>query len=206
MRHGYTNDTRRDGDVVIKRFQGPDAELRRATESRVLTRMAAAGVPVPDLIAEPPGELWTRYVPGAHGQDLIDAGHAAAVLDSCGRTLTRLRTVHGDYGPNNMLFDPVTFATVAVLDWEWAHDGDPIEDLAWCEWIVRMHHPHAAADLDALFTGYGHRPPWPARHAAMLAKCHAMRTVAAATAGPDSPAAHTWRHRIDLTESWRPAR
>jgi aminoglycoside phosphotransferase (APT) family kinase protein len=28
-----------------------------------------------------------------------------------------------------------------VVDWEFAHLGDPVEDLAWCEWIVRMHHP-----------------------------------------------------------------
>ncbi|BCJ46138.1 hypothetical protein GCM10010168_50870 [Actinoplanes ianthinogenes] len=209
MKHGYTNDTRSDGDVVIKRFQGPDADLRRATESRALARMAAAGVPVPALVAAPPGELWTRLVPGAHGQDLIDAGHAAAVLSSCGRTLAHIRAVaggvHGDYGPNNMLFDPVTFATTAVLDWEWAHDGDPIEDLAWCEWIVRMHHPDAAGELDALFAGYGRRPAWAARHAAMLAKCHSMLALARAS-GPESPNVHRWQQRIELTASWRSSR
>jgi aminoglycoside phosphotransferase (APT) family kinase protein len=26
--------------------------------------------------------------------------------------------VHGDFGPNNALFDPVTFQATAVVDWE----------------------------------------------------------------------------------------
>jgi len=36
------------------------------------------------------------------------------------------------------------------VDWEWAHAGNPIEDLAWCEWIVRMHHPRDVTALGAL--------------------------------------------------------
>jgi hypothetical protein len=118
-----------------------------------------------------------QHIAGVHGQDLIAAGHAAAVLRSCGRTLRQVQSVaaadvfddlpagspvvlvHGDYGPNNMLFDPVTVATAAVLDWEWAHPGEPVEDLAWCEWIIRMHHPEAVDELDNLFDGYG-GPPW----------------------------------------------
>ena len=68
--------------------------------------------------------------------------------------------VHGDYGPNNVLLDPAARAVTAVLDWEWAHQGEPVEDLAWCEWIVRMHHPQHALAVDGLFGAYGSAPAW----------------------------------------------
>ena len=122
-----------------------------------------------DRIPErPPGgethRLRMPHLPGVQGQELIDAGFAGPVLRSCGATLRQLQSiplslaapdvehfsgavlVHGDYGPNNMLFDPRTVAVTGLLDWEWAHVGRSIEDLAWCEWIVRMQHPgHVAA-------------------------------------------------------------
>jgi aminoglycoside phosphotransferase (APT) family kinase protein len=37
--------------------------------------------------------------------------------------------VHGDFKPGNMLLDGLDI--VAMLDWETAHLGDPIEDLGW---------------------------------------------------------------------------
>jgi aminoglycoside phosphotransferase (APT) family kinase protein len=40
-----------------------------------------------------------------------------------------LRLVHGDYRVGNFMFDES--GLVAVLDWELAHLGDPVEDLAW---------------------------------------------------------------------------
>jgi len=41
----------------------------------------------------------------------------------------RLTTVHGDYRVGNVMFDEQ--GVVAVLDWELAHVGDPVEDLGW---------------------------------------------------------------------------
>lgn len=32
LRHGYTYDTRGDGTTVVKRYRGPDADIRRGTE------------------------------------------------------------------------------------------------------------------------------------------------------------------------------
>ena len=85
--------------------------------------------------------------------------------------------LHGDFGPQNMLFDEGTLHMQALVDWEFTHAGDPVEDLAWAEWIVRTHHPHLAKALDALFAGYGHRPTWQRRQNAMLDKCRwALRT------------------------------
>lgn len=143
------------------------------------------------MLAAPPGELRLGHVRGVPGLDLIEAGLAAAVLRTCGDMLRRVQVVdvaavvpgsyesgsvlvHGDYGPNNMLFTPDGRAAAAVLDWEWAHAGGGVEDLAWCEWIVRRHLPAHSAALPHLFDGYGACPPWPGRHAAMLAKCRAM--------------------------------
>ncbi len=42
----------------------------------------------------------------------------------------RLSIVHGDYRTGNFLFNPQGKIR-AVLDWEMAHLGDPLEDLAW---------------------------------------------------------------------------
>lgn len=175
-------------------------------------------MPVPHLIDAPAGALRMRHVAGVHGQDLIAAGHTAPVLRSCGRTLrelqdiepsavlddvpggTRTVLVHGDYGPNNMLFDPATHATTAIIDWEWAHAGDPVEDLAWCEWIIRMHHPEVVDHLPELFDGYGGHPTWTSRQDAMLTKCHEMLGLFR----PAGLAAGTqrWRRHIEITRQW----
>ncbi len=40
-----------------------------------------------------------------------------------------LTLVHGDYRMGNVLFD--ASGVVAILDWELAHGGDPMEDIAW---------------------------------------------------------------------------
>ncbi len=42
----------------------------------------------------------------------------------------RLAVVHGDYRIGNLLFAP-DGELLGVLDWEMAHAGDPLEDLAW---------------------------------------------------------------------------
>ncbi len=55
----------------------------------------------------------------------------------------RLSIVHGDYRTGNFLFDPQGKIR-AVLDWEMAHLGDPLEDLAWALdplWSADRDHP-----------------------------------------------------------------
>ncbi|MGK5681561.1 phosphotransferase family protein [Actinoplanes sp. URMC 104] len=218
LRHGYTNDTRGDGSVVLKRYRGGhDQALRRGTELAVLERLPV-GLPVPRVLDAPEGALRLQQLPGRHGQDLIAEGLAGPVLRGCGALLRRVQQVdvsavfpgtapatgwvlvHGDYGPNNMLFDPDTFRVTALLDWEWAHPGDPAEDLAWCEWIVRRHHPEAVEALGELFAGYGVRPSWARRHAAMAARCESF--VELFRAGPPA-ARRLWQDNLALTLSWR---
>ena len=111
--------------------------------------------------------------------------------------------VHGDFGPQNMLFDLNTNRVTGVLDWESAHVGHAVEDLAWTEWIVRMHHPEATDALDALFEAAGQRPPWPQRQAAMIRQIEDLIGYCE-SAGRDHSAAD-WRDRLRRTETWNSA-
>lgn len=73
----------------------------------------------------------------------------------------RRALVHGDYRSGNFLFAPDA-SIRAVLDWEMAHIGDPLEDLAW--------------SLDPLW-------PWPERHLAggLLPRAEALAIWEAAS-------------------------
>jgi aminoglycoside phosphotransferase (APT) family kinase protein len=216
--HGYTNQTVSDGAVITKSYHGPDSAARCARETAVL-RALGGRLPVPQVVGGGGAELRLRFVAGAHGQDLIDAGQADRVLLECGRALRRIHAirpdsvldqgrpqpgevlVHGDYGPNNLLLDPATLEARAVLDWEWAHAGDRLEDMAWCEWIVRMHHPGHVAGLAEFFRGYGRRPTWVARQQAMLRRCGEMLDFCLRWE-PEGPASREWRRRLAATRAW----
>jgi aminoglycoside phosphotransferase len=228
MRHGYTNDTRGDGAVVVKRYVGPAALARRDRERSMLERLRGV-LPVATIVESGPTSdddaclLQMSHLDGVHGQELIDDGRGRTVLRSCGEMLRQLQSiplslvfpnvdhaaggvlVHGDYGPNNMLFDPRTVVVTGLLDWEWAHVGRPIEDLAWCEWIVRMHHPGDAYALDELFEAYGDRPPWSERRAEMVRRCQELLKLPRPPSGTTDAgdvAVEQWRQRVRITESW----
>jgi hypothetical protein len=215
VRHGYTNDTATDGRVVTKQYAGPDAGERQRREVAVLTHLADV-LPVPPLRAAREGQLVTGFVVGTHGQELLDA-HPEQVLALCGRLARNVHDVdrslvpelgearpgqalvHGDFGPQNVLIDPEAWRPVALLDWEFTRFGDPIDDLAWAEWIVRTHHPAQTVHLHALFDGYGDRPSWTRRHDAMARACE--RLLDFVTRWTDNAGAVAlWRERIRTTE------
>ncbi len=89
----------------------------------------------------------------------------------------------------------------AVLDWEWAHAGDPVEDLAWCEWIIRMHHGAHVGALGSFFGAYGQRPAWAARQQAMVAQCRNLLALSQRRE-PSGTSVHLWAQRLRATESW----
>jgi aminoglycoside phosphotransferase (APT) family kinase protein len=218
MPHSYTNRTTRDGSVVTKAYQGPDATRRHAREVAAL-RGLAGQLPIPVVIDSNSSRLRTNLMPGVHGQELIGAGQADRVLRACGRMLRQIHAtdpalahlrapgdpaavlVHGDYGPNNVLLDPAAEEVVAIVDWEWAHAGDPVEDLAWCEWIVRMHHPQDVTALGAFFGAYGAAPAWPVRQQTMVARCRSLLGFCERWQ-PGGAGTRQWRHRLAVTESW----
>ena len=218
MAHGYTNHTVKSGHVVTKAYRGPDAALRRDREAAALTALTEC-LPVPIVIGTGGLSLDMTFMSGVHGQDLIDLRLAHQVLTACGQMLRRVHAidpalvqgddpyppgtvlVHGDYGPNNTLLDPEAQQVTAIVDWEWVHAGAPVEDLAWCEWIVRQHHPGHVSDLDAFFGAYGHRPAWTARQDTMVARCRELLELCERWE-PGGLAAERWRHRLPITESW----
>ncbi|WP_181786408.1 phosphotransferase family protein [Streptomyces phytophilus] len=219
LKHGYTNRTVSDGAVVEKTYVGPGAQLRCRRERALLTRLQGR-LPVPPVQGTTGTALTLGFVAGVPGQELLAAGQPEAVLGSCGELLRSIHRsvpsvlpeeapragkvlVHGDFGPNNVLLDPGTFEVTAVVDWEFAHFGDPVEDLAWCEWIVRTHHPGHRRALGHFFRAYGDQvPPWPARRAAMLARCEELRRFCDRWE-PDGPGVRLWQGRAAATANWQ---
>lgn len=217
MRHGYTNTTRRVPGAVLKTYSGPDSSLRRSNERNALTALEGR-FPVPGILDEGPDSLLLGFVPGEHGQDLIDADHAEDVLRACGLALQELHGIdittvfpdssnrdhvltHGDFGPNNVLLDAETFEVTAVLDWEFSSPGDALVDVAWCEWIVRMHHPAAVRALSAFHDAYGRVPPWPIRRAAMIRRCLWLQDFCKRS-DPVGDGAALWHDRASTTAQW----
>jgi tRNA A-37 threonylcarbamoyl transferase component Bud32 len=213
--NGYTNETWADGsDRVRKVYTGSDAPERAAVERACLTALRGV-LPVPAIADSDATSIVLELVPGRHGQELIDAGHGAAVMRATGVVLRELQAVpiralralpgdgpvlvHGDFGPQNTLFDERQHAA-AVLDWEFAHRGRRIEDLAWAEWIVRMHHPTQADVVAELFAGYGRRPPWHMRHASMLTRCEDLLRRCMGEGLHE--AATMWADRLQATSRW----
>jgi aminoglycoside phosphotransferase (APT) family kinase protein len=222
LRHSYTNRTLGDGATVVKCYQGSGALTRLQNEHAVLDALQGR-VPVPPVLGFEDGCLTMRFLSGTHGQELLESGHGAGVLRACGTMLRRIHQldareitaalpgrarggqvlVHGDYGPQNVLLDPATLEITGILDWEWAHAGDPMEDLAWCEWIVRMHHPGQVSLLSVFFDAYGGAiPPWPARQAFMLDRCRSLLDLCCQQE-PGGSGEVQWAHRLAVTRAWQ---
>jgi aminoglycoside phosphotransferase (APT) family kinase protein len=108
--------------------------------------------------------------------------------------------VHGDFGPNNVLISDHDDSVVLLADWEWSTVGSPLTDLAWAEFIVRMHHPEHVDCVAALFDGYGSRPSWPERQMAMAERAAALETWVRSWKGED--AASTWTRRSLRIAEW----
>jgi aminoglycoside phosphotransferase len=214
--HASVNVVHRDGDHVVKRFVGPRAEERCSSERRAVASLRGH-LPVPEILLYDDVSMATRFVPGVNGRVALSEGDAAEVLELSGTTLRMLQTVpartvfgdapdslvvvHGDFGPNNLVIDPGTGHVAAVVDWEWCHLGESVEDVAWCEWTVRNHHPEYAHLLGAFFDSYGTTPPWAERHGAMLSQLRRLLAFAVDRDG-DSPLVVARRAQLSATEQW----
>ena len=85
----------------------------------------------PETCASEQLEYWAKVI-------VDDELHPNPVAHAAIRWLRRnspppaqkLSLVHGDYRMGNFLYSPGG-DLIAVLDWEMAHVGDPLEDLAW---------------------------------------------------------------------------
>jgi hypothetical protein len=216
--HAYTNDVRVLGELVTKTYRGPGAVLRQQREELAL-RSVADSLPVATIVDSRPGVLVLGHVPGRHGQERIDRGEGEAVMFGLGRLLREVQAVspcffdefhgagvlvHQDFGPNNVLFAEHDDSIVLLADWEWSTVGSPITDLAWAEFILRMHHPEHQSCVPALFDGYGRRPAWTERQAAMAQRATALEAWVRSHQG--AAAATTWDRRSRSIEQWREIR
>ncbi|MYT09402.1 MULTISPECIES: phosphotransferase, partial [Streptomyces] len=158
------------------------------------------------------------FVSGVHAQDALSTAGPDGVLGLCGAALALLhsldpadlgypckpgegRLVHGDFGPQNVLLDHAGTSVAAVIDWEFSRLGNPLEDLAMAEWVIRTHHPELAGHLSSFYRAYGARPDWPARKEAMVRLCHGFRDFCVQWGDPEAVA--MWDQRISATEGFR---
>ena len=114
---------------------------------------------------EPPQRLPTAPDDGLIARRYRDAGGPPLplVIPPAGR----LVFCHGDWTDGNLL--AVNASITAVLDWEAAHLGDPLRELARAAWAAARKDPRS---FDALVSAYGADPvsvrAWVPIHAAEL--------------------------------------
>ncbi len=81
-------------------------------------------------------DLWGTILDRRTTQPWPLAHFARAVLRRCApHHVSRTVVCHGDVGPGNFMHDGRR--VTALLDWEFSHLGDPMDDLAW--WVFRGH-------------------------------------------------------------------
>ena len=121
---------------------GPHAEALGRQFFSILGRVAArdaATLPIAQAAPAPaPDRAWARELD--HWEAVIagDSLHPQPIVAAAIRWLRRhppppaqrITVVHGDYRTGNFLHDGAG-EIIAILDWEMAHLGDPLEDLGW---------------------------------------------------------------------------
>ncbi|HJZ22343.1 MAG TPA: phosphotransferase family protein [Bradyrhizobium sp.] len=105
-----------------------------------IARCNPAELPIRACIEAPsPADCWRHALDGWQQVIERDERHPQPIVHAAIRRLRRnppqpaqkISVVHGDYRSGNFLHDG-RGQILAVLDWEMAHLGDAVEDLAWC--------------------------------------------------------------------------
>lgn len=138
--------TRIDGGLVPSPVQpDPYGEHATAIGARFfghlgdLAAIDPAGTPIAAVAPRPaPDQCWRIALDHWAGMIDADERHPQPIVRAAIRRLrahppppaARVAIVHGDYRSGNFLHDGAG-TILALLDWEMAHLGDPLEDLAW---------------------------------------------------------------------------
>lgn len=140
-----------EGETVARRIlRDPACALARTRLvsqcAQALARLHAADPTAVDSLAEPDQLDFWRDTLDRLAQPRPAFEIALRWLDAHRPQPSRRCIVHGDFRLGNFVVDGDGLA--AVLDWELAHVGDPLEDLGWlCVKAWRFGAPHPVAGL-----------------------------------------------------------
>ena len=144
--------------IVLDFVEGPqlgahaaaanDKERRRLADQLAGTLAAVHSVdPRAVGLTAPPN--WDDYLDGLiAGWRQLEAGHAernpflrymACWLEAHRPPSAPLTLVHGEFQSGNVMIDPK--GQMQVIDWEYAHIGDPRMDLGWCQSVAAFSPP-----------------------------------------------------------------
>ena len=132
-----------DGDVGAHWLDTPERAQALARAMGILLRSVRAIEPP---MAEPGTGDRGAWSNRPRDRPRLDSKVVAA-LDMADETLADrvsapLVFVHGDFAPINAIVG-ADASIRALLDFEHARSGDPLDDVAWWGWVVRHHHPDA---------------------------------------------------------------
>jgi thiamine kinase-like enzyme len=171
------NNLERVGDSIIKKYPHNPNSLRR--ELFVLQSLKSLRVPEV-LDSDNSNELHLKYIDGVNGKEAIESGCAKEVLFEMGKFLRELQNIdtstvsghvpgegsvicHGDFAHYNSIMSTEGSDLIAIVDWEVCCIGDPVMDIAWCEFQFLRQFPNQKWVLQHLFKGFGSTPTFEER-------------------------------------------
>lgn len=158
--------TRASGEAIPRRLLSQDrfAEIRPTLAGRfgeILAGIHASNVVGLDALSTVTAAEAVAFQKGRlERYGIVNPVHALAIVwleQNLPRKPAKARLVHGDFRTGNIMITPEGVS--AVLDWELAHIGDPMEDLGWvCMNSWRFGNTDLPAggfgSREALFDGY----------------------------------------------------
>ena len=114
--------------TVVQEFIAAIAKLHQLDAARLDLDDYAPSLKIADYVRRELDTWRAMYTETGRTDPLIDLG-LAWLYAHLPTPSERPVLAHGDAGPGNFLFDKGHMT--ALLDWELAHLGDPMEDLAW---------------------------------------------------------------------------
>ena len=200
-----------------RRFAARAVETRsrdaavRAVEA--MTDAGRAGIPVPaPMLVDVGGTTWfvTPWIDGDVGARWLDTPERARSLATAMGSLHRAvraidpslapqAFVHGDFAPVNVIL-AAHGSVAALLDFEHAHVGDPLADVAWWGWVVRHHHPEAWAAAWPTFCRAAGADPQ--RDASIVHALTLEELSRRAEAAADELTRRGWLDRLAVASTW----